>query len=269
MSAKIRVGIVDYLNSKPPAWDFLCGRLDQRYEAVYRPPARVAEMLAAGEIDVGLIPTIEYQRIPGLRVLPSACVAARGAVRSVLLVSKVPFARIRRLALDHNSRTSVALVTILLKERYGAEPAAHSAAPRLEEMLRDADAALVIGDPALRIAAAGDGVLDLATAWREHTGLPFVFAFWAAHPHVVTPQLEADFGASLASGVAHLEEIADRTASQLDLDRRDLIAYLRHNLSFELAAEEIAGVEEFYRRAHRHGLIPAPRPLRLAGRESS
>ena len=135
-SSRIRVGIVDYLNSKPPAWDFLCGRLDDRYDAVYRPPARVAEMLDAGEIDVGLIPTIEYQRIADLEVVPGACVAARTAVRSVLLVSRVPFGEIRRLALDHNSRTSVALVTTLLKERFGAEPEAFPAAPRLEEMLR-------------------------------------------------------------------------------------------------------------------------------------
>lgn len=264
MPAKIRVGIVDYLNSKPPAWDFLCGRLDERYESVYRPPARVATMLAAGEVDVGLIPTIEYQRIPDLEVVPGACVAARDAVRSVLLISKVPYGEIRRLALDHNSRTSAALVTILLKERYGAEPETFPAAPWLEEMLDTADAALVIGDPALRIDTAEEGVLDLASEWRLHTGLPFVFAFWAARPGVATPELAADFAASLESGRDHLEEIADRTASQLDLDRRDLVAYLRDNLSFDLGRREIAGVEEYYRRVHRHGLIAEPWPLRLA-----
>ena len=264
MSAKIRVGIVDYLNSKPLAWDFLCGRLDDRYEAVYRPPARVAEMLAAGEVDVGLIPTIEYQRIPGLEVVPGVCVAAREAVRSVLLVSKVPFGEIRRLALDHNSRTSVALVTILLRERYGADPKAYPAAPRLDEMLADADAALVIGDPALRIDAGEELVLDLASEWRQHTGLPFVFAFWAARRGLDAPALAADFAASLDHGRTHLAEIADRTASQLDLDRRDLLAYLEDNLSFDLGREEVAGVEEFFRRAHEHDLIAPPRPVRLA-----
>lgn len=261
----VRVGIVDYLNSKPLAWDFLCGRLDDRYEAVYRPPARVAEMLAAGEVDVGLIPTIEYQRISGLEVVRGVCVAAREAVRSVLLVSKVPFGEIRRLALDHNSRTSVALVTILLRERYGADPEAYPAAPRLDEMLADADAALVIGDPALRIdAEADDGlVLDLASEWRRHTGLPFVFAFWAARRGLVAPELATHFAASLEHGRAHLAEIADRTASQLDLDRRDLLTYLEDNLSFELGREEVAGVEEFFRRAREHDLIAPARPLQF------
>ncbi len=264
MSGKVRVGIVDYLNSKPPAWDFLCGRLDERYQAVYRPPARVAEMLAAGEVDVGLIPTIEYQRIPDLEIVPAACVAARDAVRSVLLVSKVPYGEIRRLALDHNSRTSVALVTILLKERYGVEPETFPAAPWLDEMLGTADAALVIGDPALRISTAEEGVLDLASEWRRHTGRPFVFAFWAARRGVAGPGLERDFRTSLEHGRAHLAEIADRTASQLDLDRRDLLAYLGENLSFDLGPEEVAGLEDFYRRAHRHGLIPRVRRLRFA-----
>ena len=221
-------------------------------------------MLAAREVDVGLIPTIEYQRIAGLVVVPGVCVAARTAVRSVLLVSKVPFPEIRRLALDQNSRTSVALVTILLRELYGCSPEAWPAAPRLERMLEEADAALVIGDPALRIPGDRVGVLDLATAWRELTGRPFVFAFWAAHREIGQPLLETDFRASLAHGVEHLSEIADRTASQLDLDRRDLVTYLEDNLSFDLGREEIAGVEEFYRRAHGHGLIPALRPLRFA-----
>ena len=151
-----------------------------------------------------------------------------------------------------------------LIEREPSYPEAYPAAPRLADMLHDADAALVIGDPALRIDPDTPGVLDLANEWRSHTGLPFVFAFWAARPEVVTPELAADFATSLANGLEHLDEIADRTASQLDLDRRDLVRYLRENLRFELGRRELQAIEEFYQRAHRHGLIDRPRRLSLA-----
>ena len=180
----IRVGIVDYLNSWPLAWSFLRGDVPERYLASYHPPARVAALLGAGELDVGLIPSIELQRIAGLSVLPGLCVAAEREVRSVLLISNRPPSEIRRLALDLNSRTSAALVQILLRDRYGVAPECVEAAPEVEEMLADADAALVIGDPALHIERGRYLIFDLAREWRQLTGYPFVSAVWALRAEV-------------------------------------------------------------------------------------
>jgi len=260
---KLRVGIVDYLNSRPLAWDFLSGALSDRYEALYEPPARVADRLAAGEIDVGLIPSIEYQRIADLLVIPGSCVASDSAVRSVLLVSKVPYDEIRTLSLDQNSRTSATLVRILLKDLYGVEPVSAPAKPDLETMLAESDAALIIGDPALRIPMERDRVLDLATAWRELTGLPFVFAFWAIRAPAFRPGLEADFRRSAERGQRNLGVLAHEAGRELQLPEDYLLEYLERNLSFTLGEREVAGLVAFYRRAA--SLHPGePKPLRFA-----
>lgn len=265
---RLRVGIVDYLNSRPLAWDFLSGALAERYDAFYDPPARVADMLASGAIDIGLIPSIEYQRIPDLLAIPGTCVASDSAVRSVLLVSNVPFSEIGTLALDKNSRTSATLVRIVLKELFGAEPASAPTDPDLETMLAENDAALIIGDPALRIPMEEGRVLDLATAWRQLTGLPFVFAFWAVRSSAIRPGLEADFMASAEHGRKNLGILAHEAGRELALSERYLLGYLEDNLSFDLGEPEIAGLEEFYRRA---GVLlgsSVAQPLRFVGEPS-
>ena len=126
--AKLRVGIVNFLNSKPLAWGFLKGHHADLFAPSYHPPSMVARLLAQGNLDIGLIPSIEVQRIPNLRVLPDMCVAAHHEVRSVLLVSRVPIQEVRRVALDTNSRTSATLIRILLRERWGLDPRALMAA---------------------------------------------------------------------------------------------------------------------------------------------
>ncbi len=259
----IRVGIVDYLNSRPLAWAFLQGRVPAEYVASYHPPARVAELLAAGELDVGLIPSIELQRIDGLEVLPRLCVAARREVRSVLLVSRKPPREIRRLALDENSRTSAVLVRILLKDRYGVAPECVEAAPDVERMLADADAALVIGDPALHVERGGVLVFDLAREWRELTGYPFVFAVWAVCEGVEAPDLGEVFEASLRSGLESIERLSAEAAEELGLELPMVTEYLTRNLSFTLGEQELGGLEEYFRRAYGHGLIEAPAALRF------
>ncbi len=262
--SKLRVGIVDYLNSRPLAWDFLSGALADRYDALYEPPARVADLLRSGDIDIGLIPSIEYQRIPDLLAIPGNCVASDSAVRSVLLVSKAPFGEIRTLALDENSRTSATLVRIVLKELYASEPDTGPARPDLGAMLAENDAALIIGDPALRIPMEQGRVLDLATAWKELTGLPFVFAFWAIRSSAVRPGLESDFAASAARGRANLGVLAHEAGRELGLPEAYLLEYLERNLSFELGAPELAGLEEFFARAARLAGTGEPTPLTFA-----
>jgi chorismate dehydratase len=184
---KLRVGIVNFLNSKPLAWGFLKGHHADLFAPSYHPPALVARLLAQGNLDIGLIPSIEVQRIPNLRVLPDMCIAARHEVRSVLLVSRGPVEEIRRVALDQNSRTSATLVRILLKERYGLNPEYLHERPDPERMLSEADAALIIGDPALRVDRERYRIIDLAEEWNALTGLPFVFAVWAVRPESTSP----------------------------------------------------------------------------------
>ena len=263
---RVRFGIVHYLNSWPLAWSFLRGVGPGWAEAVYLPPARVADGLAVGELEVGLVPSAELQRIPGLSVVPGLCIASQQEVKSVLLVSRVPPEQIRRVALDESSRTSAVLVQVLLAERYGLRPEVAPFRPDLEAMLATADAALLIGDPALRVERAGLHVVDLAAEWRALTGLPFVFAVWAVSPdveaEVAANEVAPLLAASLAAAEASLDELVATAAAELALPADEVRTYLTRHLSYRLGDAERASLEEFFRRAHRHGLLPAPRPLR-------
>jgi len=262
---KLRVGIVNYLNSKPLAWGFLKGHHADLFAPSYHPPAMVARLLAQGNLDIGLIPSIEVQRIPNLRVLPDMCIAARHEVRSVILVSRGPVEDVRRVALDQNSRTSATLVRILLKERYGLDPEYLHDRPDPERMLSEADAALIIGDPALRVDRERYRIIDLAAEWNELTGHPFVFAVWAVRPEVDIPDLPFYFKSSLRYGLSSLDTVVREAAAELNLDSSEVRAYLTENLSFFLRQEELEGLEEFYRRAHEHGLILEPKPIEFWG----
>ena len=264
MQPALRVGIVHYLNSRPLAWGFRRGRVGEGFDVRYLAPAAVADGLAAAELDVGLVPAIELQRIPGLVALPGPCVAATREVRSVLLISRREIDAIRRVSLDENSRTSAVLVRILLREAYGVEAEYLQAAADLEAMLEDADAALLIGDPALHVDRERYRVLDLAAEWRGLTGHPFVFALWAARRQVVRPGLDRPFRDSLSLGEAEMSLLIEEAVAETGLDADALERYLTRNLSFHLRAEERAGLEEFHRRAHVHGLVASLRPLRFA-----
>lgn len=261
--AKLRVGIVDFLNAWPLAWGFRKGLHPDLFEPSFHPPSKVADLLAEGRLEVGLIPVVEVQRIPGLRVLPGLCVAATHEVRSVLLVLGRPLTEVRRVALDTHSRTSATLVKILLADRFGLAPSYHPAPADLEEMLREADAALVIGDPALKVDRSRYPVVDLAAEWRALTGLPFVFAVWAVREVVSLPDLPRYFQESLELGLSSLPELIRRAVVELELPPDEVRTYLTRNLSFFLRQEELAAVGEYFRRAHAHGLIDDPRRLEL------
>lgn len=259
--AKLRVGIVNFLNSKPLAWGFLKGHHADLFAPSYHPPAMVARMLGQGNLDVGLIPSIEVQRLPQLRVLPDICVAARHEVRSVLLLSRCPPEEIRKVALDQNSRTSIALLRILLRERWNVDPEYLHERADPERMLAEADAALLIGDPALKVDRDRYLVHDLAGEWHALTGLPFVFAVWAVRPEVELPELPFYFKSSLRYGLSSLDILVREAAAELSLESSEVREYLTENLSFFLRQDEIDGLEEFYRRAHSHGLILEPKPI--------
>jgi chorismate dehydratase len=266
VETSLRVGIVHYLNSRPLAWGFRRGRVGTGFVTRFLPPAAVADGLATGELDVGLVPAIELQRIPALRALPGPCVAATREVRSVLLISKVEIEAIRRVSLDENSRTSAVLVRILLREAFGLEAEYRQAPADLDAMLAEADAALLIGDPALRVDRRCYRVLDLAAAWRRLTGHPFVFALWAVRGGVPLPDGGQAFRDSLALGEAEMDELIAEASAETGLGVAELERYLTRSLSFHLGPEERAGLDEFHRRARALDLITELRPVEYAPR---
>jgi len=257
---KPKVSVVQYLNTAPLVWGLQHGSGRGRFDLSFTTPACCADHLRSGQADIGILPSIEVQRIAGLKVLRSVSIASKAEVRSVVLLSRIPLANVRTVALDTSSRTSAALVEVLFHKFYGIGPEAHPCAPDPAEMLRHADAALLIGDPAL--VYRGDArVFDLAAEWRKFTGLPFVFAVWAVRPGGVAEGLEAlsrDFQSSRDEGLAHVDQIAAEWAPRLGLDEEDVRIYLTRNIDYTLDEDNLAGLRLFYKLAHEVGAIPAP-----------
>ena len=261
---KIRISLVDYLNSAPLGWSFLHGPLKGEYEVVLSSPARCAEQLAAGEADIGLIPSIEYQRIPDLQIIPGIAVAAVNKVRSVLMVRPRNKRELRSLALDTSSRTSVALIRLLLEFRLGLKPVLVPHPPDLTAMLRACDAALLIGDAALKLSPEEYGILDLAEEWIAWQKCPFVFAFWACRPGLDQPvELARAFREAKAWGLGARESIVDHHCRSLGLPAPFLRDYLHFNIDYDLGAKHLEGLKKFYRLAFEAGLIPEIKPLRF------
>lgn len=245
-------------------WSFRHGLRKNDVGLVEAVPARCAELLADGEVDIALVPAIEYQRIPDLEVVPEVCIASREKVRSVILATKLDeLKKIRSVALDQSSRTSAALVKIIFREFLGFEPQWTSAAPDLNQMLSGNDAALIIGDPAMVFPRQGLNIFDMATLWRKHTGLGFVFALWMTGPGACAGSRGIDFIAIRDEGLARAEEIIDFYQPLLGLTRDELFTYLHKDISFSLGDELIEGLNLFYKLAYKLDLIPALKPLNL------
>jgi len=252
---KIRVGAVNYLNTKPLVYG-----LDERapgVDVVFDLPSRLADRLAAGELDVALIPSIEAFHGPDYRIVSDAAIACRGPVLSVKMFSRVPAAKIRTLALDEGSRTSIALLRILLQQRFALQPELQSLPIGSSLGETDADAVLLIGDRAMH-SPAGDfvEVWDLGDEWCRWAELPFVFAMWTARAGVEIGDLESALSDARDDGVAHLEEIAREEAAPLGLTQPQCVSYLRDNLYFFLGPREQQGLSLFYRHATQMQLAP-------------
>lgn len=258
-----------YLNAAPLCYSFVYGEQKDRCTFLSdAAPARCAELLAEGRADAALIPVIEYQRIPGLKIAPGACVASKTSVRSVLLASRVAITQIRSVALDTSSRTSAALIQIILGRFYNISASYRASPPKLEDMLRSNDAALIIGDPAMLIDRSALHVYDLAEEWQKHTGLPFVFAFWAIRGDStawlgrdVPADKRINFGTAKLEGVAHADELADIYAERLGLPRDELFSYLTEAISYELDVESLQGLRLYYELAGECGLIQEAREI--------
>lgn len=249
---RARVGAVSYLNSKPLITGLAdCLPLTLDY------PSCLADDLAAGRLDVALVPSIEFFRNPDYRIVSDACVATRGDVLSVKLYSRVHPGRIRTLALDEGSRTSSTLVQIILAEKYGVFPEIEPLAMQHGTEDSDADAILLIGDRAMTPPVETFvETWDLGTVWTEWTGLPFVFAMWVARGDVNTTGLADTLSAARDRGVARFREIAQRESAALGISEQAAFDYLTNNLHFHLGSAERSGLKAFHRFASQLGLIP-------------
>ena len=258
-----RIAASSYLNTAPLIWSFLYGPRQDTIELfTHQAPARCAEMLASSEVDAALVPVIEYQRIPDIAIVPDVCVGARSAVRSVVIASKLNnLKKIKRVALDDSSRTSVVLVKIIFREFLGFEPEWQVSRPDLRSMLEHNDAALIIGDPAMKVPRDKFRVFDLATLWYDHTGFGFVFAQWMARVNYANEVRGIDFKAARDEGLAHLDEIAARHEKQTGLSHDEIRDYLTRNIAFQIDDEMKKGLQLFFDLARKHNLIQTSKAL--------
>jgi chorismate dehydratase len=287
---KLRISIVQYLNTAPLVWGFTNGPLRGKYDLSFTVPSRCAEQLRTGQADVAIIPAIEYQRIDDLVILPDMAIASKKQVKSLLIIAKKPIEQVKSFVLDGSSRSTQTLTQILCVEKWKIAPEFFEAPPDLGAMLQQADAALLIGDPALRISvgierdsrpgpegqtlcqAATLGirnsellyVYDVVSEWRSLTGLPAVLAIWAARRDIAAPEVTADFLASRDFGLSRIAEISFNAARELELPERTLESYLRQNIDFSLDAENRRGLESYFDHAEKLGLIPQVKPLEWA-----
>jgi chorismate dehydratase len=257
MPAKPRVCAVGYLNASPLVWGFLHGPLKGRIDLSFRLPAECADVLRAGQADVGIPPSIELAANRELLVIPGCSISSRGPVGSVLLISRRPIDQVESVAADTSSRTSVALAQVILARKYHRYVKMRPYPPRIEEMLDIADAAVVIGDPALRFRpAGGQHVYDLGAEWHSLTRLPMVYAIWAVRRPAADPELAALFQASARFGMEHLDDIVAVEAAQRgipgDLARR----YLTENIRYSWNEPERRGLALFLEYAAELGLAP-------------
>ena len=224
-------------------------------------------MLANGEVDAALVPVIEYQRIPEIAIVPNVCVGSRTAVRSVVLgTRKNNLKKVESVALDESSRTSAALVKIIFREFLGFEPKWETSAPDLKSMLAQSDAALIIGDPAMKIPRDQFRVFDLATLWHEFTGFGFVFAMWMVRKDASERIRSIDFAAARDEGLANLDQIAETYAEQIGLSEDEIRSYLTENIVFSVDEEMRKGLTLYFELAQKHRLIDQAKPLAFVAR---
>jgi chorismate dehydratase len=275
---RVRLGAVGYLNARPLVYGL---ERSTRFELRFDVPSRCADLLHQDRIDIGLIPSIEYLRIPsgaghhegdGYRIVPDLAIASRGPVASVALYTTRPVTEVRAIAMDTSSRTSVALVRVLCARRFGIEPALEPHGPDLASMLESCDAALLIGDNAL---FQHDGQstahappltvqkIDLGEVWTAMTGLPFVWAFWAGRPDRLTGDDMQVLRQARDAGVAAPEVIARQYLEGYPERQAAGARYLRDNIKYHLGPDERAGLELFYRYAAEAGVVNAAEPLRF------
>jgi chorismate dehydratase len=256
-----KVSVVQYLNTAPLVWGMLKGEQQGKYDLEFTTPAACADAVRQRRADVGIVPSIEYQRMEKAQIIAGISIASKSEVKSVLLLSTKPIEKIQSIAVDNSSRTSAALVRIVMRKFYARFVTITPAAPKVEVMLKRADAALIIGDPALTFSGSVAQVYDLAAEWKKFTGLPFVFAVWAGHEDASLSRYRKDFEQSREFGLAHVDEIAAEYSPRLKMRPQALKVYLTENIDYSLDEDNRKGLREFYRLARESGIIPVERDL--------
>ena len=254
-----RLGLVAYSNVSP----FRYGLRQLGVEYLDEVPAKLLPCLESGEVEAAILPTHDVLAHPELIALPGTCIACDGPAMSVKLFSRISPRFAATVALDADSHTSVALTRILL-DSFGAHPQYLTLPPDLDQMLNRADAALLIGDPCLR-AKPGQEVLvtDLGEAWKELTGLPFVFALWATREGADYAELSALISEALEIGLNDLPTVAAEEAGRLGLKPETMMIYLRDSLRYHLEEPYRAGLERFWQMAVFRGLVDSEGPVRF------
>ena len=249
----VRLGAVEYLNARPLVYGLELH--PHLFSIRFDVPSKCAALLHEGSIDLGMIPSIEYLRGTGYRIVPDIAIVSDGPVGSVALFTTMPLERIVSIAVDTSSRTSHALLRVLCLERFGVDASFEPMPPNPELMLRRCDAALLIGDSALFLDhdALGATRIDLGEHWTALTGLPFVWAFWAGRPGAVTSDAIDALLAARDHGVAASDDIATAYCGPERAARG--IAYLRDNIRYSLGEREKAGLSRYYELTERHGIV--------------
>jgi len=270
--SRLKISAISYLNTAPLMWDFEHGEAGADFDISYTLPSACAEALRAGMADIGIIPAAAYATVPDLVIIPDVAIAARRAVRSILLVGKRPvghlskqqwWKQVRTVALDTSSMTSVALAKILFAKWLGGAREYKPMAPNLDAMLGACDAALRIGDAALQADRTRYFTLDLAEEWVARTGKSFVFAFWAIRKQALAGRNAAAiaevFQKSRDHGLSpkNLEAIAAEWAPHLGLTVEMVRVYLTHNIHYYLDPPCLEGLELYYRLGAEIGALPA------------
>ena len=252
----MRIGSVPYLNAKPLiAWFQTPEGKRSGVEVVYDVPSRLARMVEAGEVGCAMVSSVELFRHADWRAVPGIAIASTGKVLSVRLFSKVPVDRIHSVALDTSSLTSSALVRVLFARWWYATPRYIPAAPNLEAMLQQADAALLIGDKGMMACSEGLFVVDLGEEWYRWTGLPFVWALWLGRAENITPPLVDCLHRAKAWGLEHLDTIVQQEASRLGIDEALVRRYLRDIMQYAMTDAHEQALNRFAHECKQLGLV--------------
>jgi predicted solute-binding protein len=252
-----------YLNVKPLVYPFEHGKLPDEWNLVYATPSTLAKMLADGRIDAAPVSSFACLANPHLSIVPEICIASNGPVTTVLMLSKVEPEAVRTVAADTSSLSGRALLRIVLSENYGIEPEFVDCEPKIEKMLSEHDAALIIGNPAMLADKTGLHMIDLGEEWLKLTGLPAVFAVWAGPEESLTPKLIAELQSAKNQGLSRVPEIAVEQSSLLGVPVELCEEYLSNIMRYELGSRELESLLVFGKKALEHRLIEHKAKVRV------
>lgn len=237
------MGAVSYLNTRPLVYGFEQGLMKEEVELIFDYPARIATMLIDGQIDVGLIPVAVLPQLKTHYLISDYCIGASQPVASVCLFSDVPIEQINEVLVDYQSRTSAALLKVLLKEYWNIAPVLTDTNNGYQQNIKGTTAGLVIGDRALVQRKQSAYIYDLAEAWQQHTGLPFVFAAWIANKKL-PPSFIQSFNEATGMGLQHLDEIV----ADISFKEYDMHQYYTSNIDYTLDEKKLAAVQLFLKK---------------------